>query len=91
MSDASSATRLDRLVRTPEWNAVRSLTCGHLRAAHNYQSDPTLEWSDEDIRLINAAPKMLAALKAIARIRWGYDGDCGAVAIAESAIIEATE
>jgi len=30
--------------------------------------------------------EMTIALKAIAAIRWGYEGDCGAVRIAENAI-----
>lgn len=48
---------------TPKpWNPVRSLTCGHLRAAHNYQQDPTSEWTDADIRLISAVPDLLEAL-----------------------------
>ena len=47
------------------WDAVRSLTCGHLRAAHNYQVDPTDEWTDADLRLITAAPDLLAALRRV--------------------------
>lgn len=46
------------------WMAVRSQTCGHLRAGHNYQFDPKKEWTDADIRLINAAPDLLAACEA---------------------------
>jgi hypothetical protein len=39
-------------VHTPgPWEAVRSLTCGHLRAAHNYQVDPKEEWTDADLFL----------------------------------------
>lgn len=48
------------------WEAVRSLTCGHLRAAHNYQVEPKEEWTDADLRLISAAPDLLVALRAIA-------------------------
>lgn len=43
------------------WEAVRSVTCGHLRAAHNYRINPRLEWTDADIALINAAPDLLTA------------------------------
>lgn len=58
--------RVDRLVRTPgPWKVVRSLTCGHLRAAHNYQSDPRLEWTDKDIGLIEAAPELVEALREL--------------------------
>lgn len=46
------------------WEPVRSLTCGHLRAAHNYNSDPKKEWTDADILLISAAPELLDACKA---------------------------
>ena len=49
--------------RQEQWQPVRSVTCGHLRAAHNYNEDPRKEWTDEDIRLIAAAPEMLAALQ----------------------------
>ena len=45
------------------WNAVRSATCGHLRAAHNHRKDPREEWTDADIALLNAAPGLLAALE----------------------------
>jgi hypothetical protein len=45
------------------WQAVRSLTCGHLRAGHNYRQVPSEEWTDADIRLINDAPKMLALIR----------------------------
>lgn len=61
------ATAVDRVVHTPgPWEAVRSLTCGHLRAAHNYQVNPKDEWTDADLKLISAAPDLLAALRAIA-------------------------
>jgi hypothetical protein len=54
------------VVHTPgPWEAVRSLTCGHLRAAHNYQVDPKEEWTDADLKLISAAPEMLEALKLL--------------------------
>lgn len=60
------AARVDRLVRTPgPWKVVRSLTCGHLRAEHNYQSDPRLEWTDKDIELIEAAPSLVEALREL--------------------------
>jgi|LakMenEpi04Sep11_1017361.scaffolds.fasta_scaffold00001_30 hypothetical protein len=56
------------VVHTPgPWEAVRSLTCGHLRAAHNYQVDPKEEWTDADLKLISAAPEMLKALRRIVR------------------------
>ena len=46
--------------------------------------------TDEDCkanaRLIAAAPDLLKALKQVARLKWGYDGDCGALAIVENAI-----
>ncbi len=37
-------------------------------------------------KLIAAAPQMLEALKKIAALRWGNDGDCRAVMIAKNAI-----
>lgn len=50
------------VVHTPApWRVVRSLTCGHLRAAHNYQKNPKREWTDADLRLIEASPVLLAA------------------------------
>lgn len=47
------------------WRCVRSVTCGHLRAAHNHQTDPRAEWTDADMRLIDAAPDLLAACLAV--------------------------
>ena len=47
-----------------EWKAIRSVTCGHLRAEHNYRQDPREEWTDADICLINAAPDLYAACEA---------------------------
>jgi hypothetical protein len=46
---------------TGPWEVVRSLSCGHLRAAHNFQVDPKNEWTDADLKLIAAAPELLAA------------------------------
>jgi hypothetical protein len=44
------------------WEPVRSLTCGHLRAGHNYNTpEPKKEWTDADIRLIAAAPELYEA------------------------------
>lgn len=73
------------------WKVVRSVTCGHLRAGHNYRADPKQEWTHADIQLIQAAPDLLEALQKIAALRWGFDGDCGATAIAEAAITRACE
>lgn len=42
---------------------VRSLTCGHLLAGHNMNCDPKKEWSEDDLRLIESAPKLLDALR----------------------------
>lgn len=56
------------------WEAVRSLTCGHLRAAHNYQENPKEEWTNDDLALISAAPDLLAALRAIVRHQEGAAG-----------------
>lgn len=54
------------MTHTPgPWNAVRSATCGHLRAAHNHRQDPREEWTDADIALLNAAPDLLAALETV--------------------------
>ena len=52
------------------WEAVRSLTCGHIRAAHNYQVDPKKEWTDADLKLIAAAPDMLKVIHRFATIEW---------------------
>jgi hypothetical protein len=49
------------------WQAMRSVTCGHLRATHNYRQNPHDEWTDADIALINAAPDLLAACEAMLR------------------------
>lgn len=60
---------VDAVVHTRlPWRAVRSVTCGHLRAEHNYQRDPRLEWSEADIALINAAPELLDALRRVVAI-----------------------
>lgn len=56
------------MATTTKWNAVRSVTCGHLRAEHNYQRDPRQEWSDRDIALINAAPELAEACREV--VRW---------------------
>ena len=54
------------IIHTPgPGEPVRSVTCGHLRAEHNYFSDPKKEWTDADMRLIAAAPKMLACMKRL--------------------------
>ena len=54
-----------------KWNAVRSVTCGHLRAAHNYQVDPRKEWTDADIVLISSAPLMAEAIDTALRVVTG--------------------
>ena len=60
------ATRAQTILHTPgPWEAVRSLTCGHLRAAHNYQTKAKLEWTDDDLRLINALPELLEACRVV--------------------------
>jgi hypothetical protein len=65
MSETNEAS-VQSIVHTHgPWEAVRSLTCGHLRAAHNYQVDPKEEWTDADLKLISAAPEMLEALKLL--------------------------
>lgn len=44
------------------WEPVRSLTCGHLRAAHNYQGkNPTKEWTEDDMAFIAHARTALPA------------------------------
>jgi hypothetical protein len=61
--ESVDAASMHPIVHTPgPWEAVRSLTCGHLRAAHNYQVDPREEWTDADLKLISAAPDLLTAL-----------------------------
>jgi hypothetical protein len=77
------------------WNCVRSLTCGHLRAAHNYQSDPQREWTKADMQLIDAAPELLESLRVmILQFNEGIDGldvhELGAIAAARAAIRKAT-
>jgi hypothetical protein len=52
------------------WEAVRSLTCGHLRAAHNYQVNPKEEWTDADLKLISAAPDMFKIIHRFATVEW---------------------
>lgn len=52
--------------------------------------NPATPESNANARLIAAAPDLLEALQKIANLRYGYDGDCGAVAIAEAAIAKAT-
>lgn len=48
------------------WQPVRSATCGHLRAGHNMNSaHPAKEWTAADMRLIAAAPDLLAACKQV--------------------------
>ncbi len=65
MTDVDAAP-VDAVVRTPgPWKVVRSLTCGHLRAEHNYHSDPRLEWTAKDIELIQAAPALVEALREL--------------------------
>ena len=56
----------DKQQHTPgPWRPVRSQTCGHLRASHNYREDPHQEWTDADLRLIAAAPRLLATLREL--------------------------
>jgi hypothetical protein len=65
-SNDVDAAPVQPIVHTPgPWEAVRSLTCGHVRAAHNYQQNPKEEWTDADLKLISAAPDLLAALYRI--------------------------
>lgn len=61
-----------------DWSVYRSVTCGHLRAGHNENSDPRLEWTDADIRLIDSAPDLLDACESMvllmqSRFRRGED------------------
>jgi hypothetical protein len=42
-------------------------------------------------KLIDSSPILLAALEEIANLRFGWEGDCGAVMIAEAAIEAATD
>jgi hypothetical protein len=56
------------------WEAVRSLTCGHLRAAHNYQVNPKEEWTDADLKLISAAPEMKKLLERVLDMLEFQDG-----------------
>lgn len=58
------------------WEAVRSLTCGHLRASHNYQANHKEEWTDADIKLISAAPDLYAACEsALVELQFYLDSD----------------
>mgnify|MGYP001584483814 CR=1 FL=1 len=57
------------MTHTPgPWKPQRSMTCGHLRAAHNFPCAPKAEWTDADIALIAAAPKLLAVLQPFASL-----------------------
>lgn len=65
-NDGSAATDSSTLFTPGPWKVVRSQTCGHLRAEHNYHSDPHKEWTDADMSLIEAAPDMLEVLREVA-------------------------
>jgi hypothetical protein len=52
------------------WEPCRSVTCGHLRAAHNYREAPSEEWTDADLRFIALAR---AALPAWVRRAWAAE------------------
>jgi hypothetical protein len=41
---------------------------------------------DDNVRLRAKNAKLCEALERITKIKWGWDGDCGAVAIAEDAL-----
>ena len=79
------------------WEPVRSLTCGHLRAGHNYNTpEPKKEWTDADIRLIAAAPELYEALTELYQIQavsidepWDDDRYFVAMEKAEAAIKKA--
>lgn len=45
--------------------------------------------SEGNAKLFAAAPELYEALQKITALRWGHDGDCGAVAIAEAALAKA--
>ncbi len=50
---------------TPDpWEPTRSVTCGHLRAGHNWQRDPFVEWTTADVAFIGAARADVPALLA---------------------------
>jgi len=61
------------------------VTYDHVNGPIGYPR-PTHGELEANAKLIASAPEMLAALKKIAALRWGGDGDCGAVRIAEDAI-----
>lgn len=70
VDEADESPKMDKAVESPRltpgpWNVVRSVKYGHLRAGHNYQSDPSKEFTDADIALINAAPDMLLVLYGV--------------------------
>lgn len=51
------------------WKVVRSATCGHLRAEHNYQTDPKREFTDADIDHINATVNAIGELD-VTKVSW---------------------
>lgn len=64
-SEHSAATDCSTPFTPGPWKAVRSLTCGHLRAEHNYQQDPMTEWTDADLALISSAPDLLSTVQSL--------------------------
>lgn len=66
----------NKMITPGPWEPVRSLTCGHLRAAHNYHTDPHQEWTDADIRLIASAPLMFRIIERLEPIVNDYNFRC---------------
>lgn len=63
---------------------------GLLNSENREEAIQMLSQQDANGKLFAASKELLEAMQKIVALKWGYDGDCGAVAIAEAAIAKAT-